>query len=261
MTFLRIKFIFNKGRHGIPFGKLTDISKEVERFLDAFSKDMQLKDGEWIAEKFKNGSVETDVVCIGEFPDAVLLNSRKALTQLANPETSVNDLSYGLRNSTFLQFAKMAFPLEADDAIGIGIYNGSNRPKKYELSKQRALEIEKQVIQRTEQYGSVQGTITALFKGGQSTIHISENLTNKRIICFYPSHYYKKIIELLEERERIVNVEGWMTIINGEIDKLIIKTLEPLEIYREGDIEKMFGSDPDFTGNLSTDEFIDQMRS
>jgi hypothetical protein len=260
MLSLRIKFTLNKGRHGIAIEKLVDITKEAERFLEFFSKDMQLKKTDWIAERFKNGSVAFDAVYGGEAPDAVVQNGVKALKLIARPETDVDDLSFGLSTDTFLQFGKIACPVDVDDAVYIGIYDNGNRPKTFPLTKRRYIEIEKQVLQRVEQYGGFQGTITALFKGTQSTLWITERLTNKRIVCIYPPQYYKKIVKLLEDRDCLVNVEGRMTIVNGEIEKLLIKTLEPLETYREGDIEKLFGSDPEFTGSLSTEEFIEQIR-
>jgi hypothetical protein len=260
MSLLRIKLTLNKGRQGIAIEKLVDIAKEAERFLEYFSKDMQLNRSDWIAENFKNGSVAFDVLYAGEAPDAVVLNSTKALKQIANPRTDVDDLSYGISKETFLQFAKIASPVEVDDAVGVGLYNGSNRPKTFMLTKQRYIQIEKQVLQRVEQYGGFQGTITALFKGAQSTLWITEKLSNKRVVCTYPPAYYKKIVKLLEDRDCLVNVEGWMTIVNGEIEKLSIKILEPLETYRDGDIEKLFGSDPDFTGELSNEQFLEVIR-
>lgn len=259
MASLRIKITLNKGRQGISVEKLADIAKEAEKFLESFSKDMQLGDAEWIAEKFRNGSVSFDIVYIGEAPDTAIQKSGKILKQMADPKPTVGNLT-GVTKDTFLQFAKIAFPIEGDDAIGIGVYNGSKRPKTYTLSKQRAIEIEKEILQRAEQYGSVQGSITALFKGGQSTLWITERLTSKRIVCFYPPQYYKKIVSLLEDRDSLVNAEGWMTIINGEIKELRIKTLELLAVYHDGDIEKLFGADPDFTGGLTTGEYIDHIR-
>lgn len=260
MDSLRIKITLNKGRHGIAVEKLADIAKEAERFLECFSADMQLGKGDWIAEKFRNGSVIFDLVYAGEAENAALQTSVKALKHMADPKTKVEDLGFGLSKTTFLQFARMASPIETDDAIGIGIYNSRPRPKNYTLSKQRAIQIEKQIMQRVEQYGSVQGTITALFKGEKSTLWIVEKLTNRRIVCTYAPHLYKKIYTLLEDRDSLVNAEGWMTIINGEIEKLAIKTIDILEAYRDGDLEKLFGSDPDFTGDLTTEEYIDEIR-
>jgi hypothetical protein len=42
--------------------------------------------------------------------------------------------------------------------------------------------------------------------------------------------------------------------------KSLISTFTVLPEYQEGDIEKFFGCDPDFTGELTTEEFIDQIR-
>lgn len=259
MPSLRIKIILNKGGVGIAVEKLAHITKEAEKFIECFSKDMQLDQGEWIAEKFRNGSVVFDLVYVGDAANSAIRTSEKALKLIANPKTDVQDLSYGISKHTFLQFAKMASPVEVDEAIGVGIYNGSNRAKTYLLTKQRFIEVEKQVLERVEQYGGIRGVITALFKGKDSTLWINDKLTNKRVVCTYPPHYYNKIVKLLEDRDSLVSAEGWMTVVNGKVEELAIKSLESLESYQKGDVEKLFGSDPDFTGGLSTDEFIKQI--
>lgn len=265
MASIRVKIILNKGGVGIAVEKLSHIAKEAEKFIEGFSKDMHLGESNWIADRFRNGSVIFDLVYVGEASDAVIKKSQKALKLIANPKTTAQDLDYGVSKTTFLQFARMAAPVEVDEAIGVGVYNGSKRAQTFLLTKQRFVEIEKQILRRVEHYGSIRGTITALFKGNfkgkeQSTLWINDQLTNQRVVCTYPAHYYNKIVKLLEDRDGLVNAEGWMTLVNGEIEKLAIKTLEPLETYQKGDIEKLFGSDPDFTGGLSTEEFIEQIR-
>lgn len=40
----------------------------------------------------------------------------------------------------------------------------------------------------------------------------------------------------------------------------LMATFGVLPEYREGDLDKFFGCDPDFTGGLSTEEYIDRIR-
>ena len=35
---------------------------------------------------------------------------------------------------------------------------------------------------------------------------------------------------------------------------------EPRTEYQEGDLEKFFGIDPDFTGDMSTEDYLDNLR-
>lgn len=258
-TQLRLKIELNKGRHGIPIEKLAKVAEEAEKFLGMFAADMNFGETQWIAENFHNGSVEYDVSCVGVASDMALRIGQRALAQLVDPKTTPDDLSFGIRRETFLQFARMASHVDADDAVGIGVYNGKPKPKMHALSKQRYLEIEKQVNQTVVQYGGVQGVITTLFKES-NILWIRELSTGERISCKFPVHYYNKIWKLLKAKDAIVNVEGWITHKNGVIDHLKIETIDESPEYLEGDLEKFFGADPNFTGGRSAGEHLDDIR-
>jgi hypothetical protein len=259
MTQLRVKIELNKGRHGIPIHKLAEIAEEEEKFFKMFSADIHLGSGEWIADNFKNGSLAYDISFVGEVTDAALRTGKKALDLITNPETMPDDLKLGIRKETFLQFAKIASPLEEDDFVCIGLYNGSPRPEMRELSKRRYLEIEKEITRTIEQYGGIQGVITAFFKES-NLFWVRALSTGERITCIFPPGMYTKAWKLLESKDAIINVEGWMTLKNGKIEHLKVTTLSQAVEYQEEDLERFFGCDPDFTGNLSTEEYIDDLR-
>jgi hypothetical protein len=259
MSDLRIKFALNKGRHGIPMHKLAEVSKEAERFFLMLARDVNLGKGEWVADNFKNGSLEFDASYIGDAPPAAVVAGRKAISHLVDRRTTPDDLRYGIRRETFLQFAKIASPLDADESIGIGLYNGHDQPKLKELTKERALEIEKEITQTVEQYGGVQGVITTLFKES-NILWIRELSTGERISCAYPIHMYEQVWKLLRAKDAIVTVEGWMTRVNGVIDHLKIQSMHEAAEYQEGDVDKFFGCDPEFTGPVSTEEYLHDLR-
>lgn len=259
MSQLRVKIELNKGRHGIPLHRLVEVAKEAEKFFEMFADDMHLSKGEWIAENFQNGSLGYDVNFVGEITEPVITTARKALKHITDPQTTPDDLSFGIRKETFLQLAKIASPIEADDLIGIGLYNGQPEPEMRELSKQRSLDIERQIVQTVVQYGGLQGVITALFKGS-FILWIVELSTGTRVSCNFPPHMYNKVWELLKARDAIVKVEGWITHKRGEIAHLDILSISEAAEYQEGDLEKFFGCDPHFTGNLNTAEYIDDLR-
>jgi len=64
----------------------------------------------------------------------------------------------------------------------------------------------------------------------------------------------------LETKDAVVNVEGWIKRKPGELDHLKIEIIDPSAEYREGDLEKFFGIDPDFTGDMSTEEYLNDLR-
>jgi hypothetical protein len=260
MAKFRVRIELNKGRHGVPIHRLAKVAEEAEKFFQMFAADLGLTKGDWIADNFTDGSVGFDTNYVGAAPDTIILTSQKAFKQLTDPQTSPDDLKYGVSKGTFLQFAKMAFPVDADDFVNLGVYNGqSEQPEMRELTKQRALEIEKEIVQTAVQYGGVQGIITALFKES-NTFWIRELSTGKKLSCLFPNNLYNLVWNALKDKDAVVNVEGWKTIIGGKVEHLKATNITPAAEYLEDDLERFFGCDPNFTGNQSTEQFIDDLR-
>jgi hypothetical protein len=259
MANFRVRIEMNKGRHGVPIHKLAKIAEEAEKFFKMFSADLGLGKSEWIADNFTNGSVGFDTNYVGQAPDPALLTGQKAFSQLTDPETSADDLSYGIRKETFLQFARIASPVDADDFVNIGLYNGRPEPEMRELTKQRSIQIEKEIIQTIEQYGGIQGIITALFKENNS-FWIRELLTGEKYVCNFQAAQYNLVWHALEAKDAVLNVEGWKTIVNGEVKYMNVTSITPSPEYHDDDLEQFFGCDPNFTGNQSTEAFIDDLR-
>lgn len=259
MSELKIKLEVNKGRHGIPLKRLVRVADEARKFLEMFAKDVGLGEGEWIAERFKNGSAIYDNTFVGEATSRSLAIAQKALEHITDPNRTPDDLAFGIRRETFFQYGRMAAPLPTDDVLYIGLYNGRRRPKMRPLSKERFLEIERSVVERATHYGGLQGVITALFKGA-NTIWVRDLSTGYKIVCEFKPDEYDHIWELLGPKDAVVNVEGWITNKPGEDSHLKIETITPSADYREGDLERLFGIDPDFTGDMSTEEYLDDLR-
>ena len=71
---------------------------------------------------------------------------------------------------------------------------------------------------------------------------------------------YNLIWKALEAKDAVVNAEGWKTIVNGEVKYVNITSINPALEYQDDDLEQFFGCDPNFTGNKSTEDFIDDLR-
>ena len=123
MSKIRVKFELNKGRHGISVHRLADVAKETDKFLKMFAEDVKLNDGEWIADNFENGSLSYDIGFVGEANNYEMTIAQNALKQLTNIETTADGLNFGVRRETFLQFANIALPLQADEFVSVGVYD------------------------------------------------------------------------------------------------------------------------------------------
>lgn len=259
MSQFRIKIELNKGRHGIPLQKLADFSREAEKFLEMFAEDVSLEKDGWIAENFKNGSLVYDVNYVGESSPQIIDTAHKAFDQILDERTTPDGLNFGIRKETFWQFAQVANHIGADDSVGIGLYRSESEFEMRELSKERSLEIKAQIKERVVEFGGIQGEITALIKASNH-LWINDFATNSRVVCTFKGAMYNQVWQLLKSHDAVVNVEGWITRDNGRIVDFVIETSSSAVVYEEGDLEKLFGCDPDFTGDLSTEEHIEKLR-
>ena len=114
-------------------------------------------------------------------------------------------------------------------------------------------------MERTRHYGGLQGVITALFKGA-NTVWVRDLSTGNKVVCEFRTDQYDLIWELFGPRDAIVNVEGWITHKPGEDSHLEIAMIAASAEYQEGDLEKFFGLDSNFTGEMSTEEYLDDLR-
>lgn len=253
-----LKLELNKGRRGIVLHKLVKVIEETEKFLESFADDLNLNKTEWLAEKFDNGSVNWQNLYLGDAEPKQIIYGKEALATILSPQSDFETVSgFDISQKTFLQFAKIAAPLDVDEFIGVGSMNGNGFVMQ-ELSKKRAAQIQNDISRSFEEYAGFQGTITALFKDNNS-FWLKDYLTNNRIVCEFAPSQYSAIWSFLEKREVLVNVEGWYHVKDNE-SRLKITDISELPQYEEGDIEEFFGCDKGFTGDLTTAEYIDQIR-
>lgn len=258
MSEITLKIELNKGRRGIVMQKLAKIAEETEKFLESFAADVNLSKIEWLADNFENGSVIFEVHYAGIADPNLIALGKKALAHVINPKTTFEALDFGISQQTLLHFAKIAHPLDIDDYIGIGTWNGDSKFHMEKLTKERANQIEQQANQLLEQYAGFQGTITALFKENNSC-WLVDYLTGKRVVCHFKPAQYSKIWKLLERRDALVNVEGWY-LTKGSEKWLRVQEIRELPEYQDGDIDKFFGCDKSFTGDKTTEEFLEDLR-
>jgi hypothetical protein len=269
MASLRVKVELNKGGVGVSLHKLAQVSSQYERFLKSFSRDLHLdlKNGEWVAKDFENSSVDFVVEYIGPATQDKIEESKVALRYVMKETNNFTDLSSKISRDTILSYARIAKDIDADEAVGFGLYdNGNTKPDEtYILSKQRALTIEEalSVDDRIEYIGSLQGKIHSLFKEvDRPHFNIREIATNNLIECFYSPEVYDQLAEALKKKDAMVFISGQIVASRATRKPLYIRAekIHTAEEYQEGDLDKFFGCAPDITGELSTDDFIDTMR-
>lgn len=262
MAKIRVPVLLNKGRIGIPLHKLGSIVKETETFLRMLAEDIELPGDkkQWLGLDFQSGSVNFTVEYVSpvEPNKAIQFASAFDDTRRGKPAPMV-------RSNTRYQYARIAEQLDEDEVIEFGIYKypESTTAVLLSLSKRDIPAIIGEIQGPVESYGSVQGVIHSVFMGSSPRhFFIRELSTDNLIKCIYSGTQYPELIEVLREEAKVVHVHGSIKtdMVNRRIDQMIMQKIEIAEKLSDKEFEEFFGSCPDFTGKLTTQEFIDQIR-
>ena len=267
MTRIRVRFELNRGRTGAPLSKLGDISKQAERFLKALANDLAIdaKAGEWLAVNFKNGSVSYDAEFQGEISGAEADAFNRGLEFLAEFDPGSEGTNGSVTQATVLEFARLGSIIDPDEVIGLGIYGrGRTKPKMRLISYARTAEMRSEIETPILAYGSVQGIIHSLTKEvARPYFRIRELATGALVNCYYPGRLYDAVARALQQRTNVLHVDGQMKFdrTNRSITELVVERIETAKMLSPGEFEEFFGSCPGFTGDLTTEEWIDALRA
>jgi hypothetical protein len=264
---LRVRFVFNPGRVGSPMDKLGEFSCQTERFLRALSLDLgiETRKGQWLASHFADGSVEFDAELAAPVSDAEAARGREALFTITgeHPLEACNKGIIGY--TTVAEFARIGRPLDPDDKFRVGIYsNGGATPSDWrEVHSHRMAEIRRLLDTPLTSYGSVQGTVHAWHTGARPGFFQVRELSSGALVhCFYRGDLYSKVHQATRVPNTVIHVYGdirWDRATNAIIE-VEAKDLDLTEALSEQDFERLFGSIPDFTGTMSTADYIDWLR-
>lgn len=260
MSDLRLRLVLHKGRQGVPIERLVRVASEADAFCRMFAADLGLEKGRWIAENFSNESVAFDSSYLGVANTETVVIGEKALRQLVDPTTTPDTLEYGVRRETFHQFAKIAAPLELGDYVEVGIYNGIAAPDFARLTRERYDEIDGLMARPVVRFIEVRGYTSAVVYGASVlSLRVTDVLTGQTVSCRFPHDKYAEIYRLMDIERRLVSVEGWATYKRNTLDHFDAERIAPLPDYHEGDLERLLGADPEFTGGLSPREYLEKL--
>jgi hypothetical protein len=264
---LRVRFVFNPGRVGSPMDKLGEFSSQTEKFLRSLSIDLgiETKKGQWLALHFADGSFEFDAELSVPVSDAEAARGREALSMITgeHPLDACNKGIVG--HVTVAEFARIGRPLDFDEKFRVGIYsNGEATPSEWrEVDYRKTAEIRQLLDTPLISYGSVQGIVHAWHIGASPGFFQMRELSSGSLVhCFYRGDLYAKVHQATHVSNTVIHVYGdirWDRVTNAIIT-MDAKDLEITEALPEQDFERLFGSMPDFTGTMSTADYIDWLR-
>jgi hypothetical protein len=253
----------NEGGEGVPLSQLTDIAEEAEKFLRYLAEDagISMRRGDWLARNFENRSVRFDIEreVSTSIEEAKEFNRKFEYVDRVKAER--RSLNGEVRHRTLVQYAKIADALGPHEKIAFGLYRiDEPQPYRYApLTKREAEILSGFLAQEITYRGSIHGVIHGL---GVEDLWFQLRRAGARdlVRCDFREDLYQAVIDACERRHAIVYVHGQITArrVDREIIKVRaerIKVAPPLsdERYRS-----FFGADPNYTGELSSEEFIER---
>ncbi|MGO9400764.1 MAG: hypothetical protein ACLP19_23415 [Xanthobacteraceae bacterium] len=266
MAQLRLRIQLNKGRLGAPLSKLGRIAEQAERFLRLLAAEAEIdqSSGEWLAVNFANGSVSYDAEFQGSVTPAQAAIFNRHLEFVVDYDPDSEGPQGMVRAETLVEFARIGTLIDPDEVIGIGLYREERkRPIWRQINYAKAVTLRQELEAPLPTYGAVQGIIHSLQKEArQPYFQIRELSTDQLVRCSYNSAQYHDVAEALQERTSIVHVSGDITYdrVSRTISEMRMDRLERARVLTPAEFEQFFGSAPTFTGELSTDDYMDSIR-
>jgi len=264
---LRIRLKLNEGGEGAPLDQLADIGRQAERFLRFLAADlgMPVPKGEWLARNFLNGSVEFDSEHPAEYTPQQIASFNAAFLEIASlGADDDHQPSAPIQHRTMLQFTRIAESVAVHERVGFGLYRATDRqPYQWRpLSKRDALTIKERLAAEVTYVGATSGRIRDVIVEGTPAFYLRVR-SGDLVRCVVSETLYRETLELIRDRGALVYVHGRIRArrIDRSIREIFVRRIKAAPKLTPEQYEEFFGVDPNYTGELTTEEFIEAARS
>lgn len=269
MARLRIKIELNPGGVGVRLDKLAKITEEVEKFLRSLAQDCgaAVAPGEWLAKDFYDGSFGSQVEFVRnvEPPEAVKFNNGIRFFSRFKRDHLPPDYS----SDTIRQFIEIGDAIDTDEIIKVGVFDdveaeviGSTEPAWEQITKLVTANVEAVFHEEYCYEGALQGKLGTWYKDS-NYFNLRDLASGGLIKCFYRSDIYDQIYGLYDDKDAVVNLTGQITAerASGAVKEMRIAWAKSYAPLTDAEFNKLFGLAPDLTGEMSTSDYIDKLRS
>jgi hypothetical protein len=266
VTLLRVKLILNEGGEGVQLSQLTDIAEEAEKFLRYLAEDSRIavKRNEWLARNFENKSVRFDV----ELESSIPVDLAKDFNQnfeyvdrVKNERKALNGAA--VKHRTLVQYAKIAKTLGPHEKLAFGLYlPDQEAPYRHLPLTKREAEILSTFLSEEMTYrGSIHGMIHDIGIE-EFFFHLRKATGGNLIRCDFKEPLYQDVHDAAARRHAMVYVHGLVTVrrVDREVTKFNVERIKVAPALSEDRYQAFFGADPDYTGSLSSEDFIERNR-
>ena len=261
----RLQVTINKGRKGVPLGKLAAIARETERFLESLGYDLGMNSGDWIADNFKNGSVIYDL-SNPDIPEAEDRTWYRAIRSVVSRDVTDSEINVRISRQTRRKFVNLAATLDPDEILEIGVYENGH------IEATDVFLIDREIVSIFEAerpnnfiyHGEIQGAVHALFKEARKPKLSMRDLSTKELVdCYFQKEMYQGVIELLRDEDAVIFVEGEVTerSESGIITEINVTEFTPAPTFDVETFESQIGAFPQaLTGGMDTAQLMDDFR-
>lgn len=245
--------------------KLERLSRESQRLLRLLGDDLGIQsDGTWVAMGFYDQGVGFDATYQAtDVDDLQAEHYIHTLDQVLRVDAERNWVVSGVTTQTLVQSATLAKLAGDGETVRVGLYNGTTRVDWRPLVKSRAQALVEHFDQVVRYRGMLQGIIHSLFKEADPPHFNLRDLASGALArCLYEPAQYDDIYAALQRKNAVVLVAGWIETKRSErgVRELQVERIRATEPLNKEDLEAFFSSAPGWTGDLTTDEFIDAAR-
>jgi len=277
MALLRARFKFNPGRHGAPLDRLGEFTAQAEKFLRSLAADagVSAQKGDWLAVNFTNSSVEFTAKYAKDLSEEIAAKSGRAVEAIAGDDPMSAYNSGLVSVTTLAEFSKLSTAMQQDEYFQIGVLDQEapaneqsdedTEPRKWEdVSYTKLTNIRRVLELPLVTYGSVQGVIEAwhLASSRGPFFTMRELSTGDRIRCDYSTALRGKVHVATQQEGAVVHVYGkmsWERPTNSIIS-LVVEDIEVATPLTPSEFDSVFGSMPEFTGEMTTADYIEWLR-
>jgi hypothetical protein len=269
MAQIKVRVVVNKGRTGAPLEKLSDIARQFDRFMRSLVGDLalQVRKGEILALNFGNSSVAFDAAFQVEVADSKVREFNRYIEFVADYDPETEGTNAIVSDNTLLEYARIGQCIDPDEEVGIGIYAPGSKgrvPKRWRQINYRKMSRVRQAIEQPiMSYGSVQGLMHSLIKEAtQPYFQVREASTDHLVRCLYQDELYPEVVNALRERNAVVHASGFLQLDRAKrvVDEIRVERIDKIEPLSDEEFRSLFGTAPNLTGDLTTEEFVRAIR-
>jgi hypothetical protein len=224
-----------------------------------------VKRGEWLALNFKEGSVSHDAAFQADVTEGRAREFNRLVEFITDFDPEIESTNNLVSDATLFEYGRIGEHIDPDEVVGVGLYTKpGRRPNRWrQINYRKASRIRQAIEAPLLSYGSIQGLMHSLIMlGARPYFQLREQATDNLIRCLYADALYPIIVDALRERNAIVHATGHMNLDRAKrsVTEMNVERIDRVTPLTDDEFVGLFGSAPRITGDLTTEQFIEQIR-